>query len=99
MLKSGDMRELLVRSANMVRPLMQEKGLALRLDLSPYPTAAVCDHDKMIQVMTNLLGNAIKFTPAGSTIMIKSAMATSGESLQVSVIDEGVWAFPKRKKK
>ena len=53
---------------------------------------AVCDHDKIVQVITNLLGNAIKFTPAGRTIVVRIAhvMQQDGARMVVSVIDEGV---------
>src|SRR5690606_749502 len=84
--------ELIVRSAEMVRPLLEEKGIKVRLDTGSAPVMAVCDNDKMVQVMTNLLGNAIKFTPAGKTVTLRLSLdgEGSGQRVSVSVIDEGI---------
>jgi signal transduction histidine kinase len=41
----------------------------------------------MTQVLTNLLSNAAKFSPAGSEVVIK--IETAGDKVLVSVIDEG----------
>lgn len=57
---------------------------------------ALFDHAKIIQVMTNLISNAIKFTPEGSTITVSIEEATLKKrkeqipAVQVTVKDEGV---------
>jgi len=91
MLQSGDMRELAARSAEMVRPLLQEKNITLVLDQAQ-DTAVVCDHDKIVQVITNLLGNAIKFTPPDKRITLHTHSLQGDQGVQVvlSVIDEGI---------
>ena len=46
------------------------------------------DDDKIFKVVTNLLGNAIKYSEAGATVTLRSIV--EGEKLMVSVIDTGV---------
>ncbi|MGE5197297.1 MAG: histidine kinase dimerization/phospho-acceptor domain-containing protein, partial [Deltaproteobacteria bacterium] len=48
------------------------------------------DHDRIVQVMTNLIGNAIKFTPANGTITVEALLSPSGREVQVSVADTGI---------
>lgn len=90
-LAPGDMRMLVGRSIEMVRPLFEEKNITLEVDQSE-DSAVVCDHDKIVQVITNLLGNAIKFTPAGRRITVHSHTEPGEKSRQilVAVKDEGV---------
>lgn len=92
LLKRGDMRELLKRAAESMEPLLKDKQLTLKLDMPSEPTPAVCDHDKIGQVLTNLIGNAIKFTPAGKSITLHTHAIADAVNPQVvvSVADEGV---------
>ncbi len=65
-----------------------EKGVTLEMELvGPVPQVVV-DEDRMGQVLLNLVGNALQFTPAGGTVRIV------GESLadraQIQVIDTGI---------
>ena len=87
-----DMRELLKYAAESVNPLLKDKQLTLTLDMPSEATLAVCDHDKISQVLTNLLGNAIKFTPAGKAVTLHTHAIADAVNPQVvvSVIDEGV---------
>ncbi len=48
------------------------------------------DPDKITQVLNNLIGNAIKFTPQGGKITVKSSWNGDGTKVQVSVTDTGV---------
>jgi signal transduction histidine kinase len=64
-----DCMRLLQEVLDAMRPLVQEKQINLRTVL---PTNAVMslDRNKMFQVFSNLINNAIKFTPVGGTIQI-----------------------------
>ena len=52
------------------------------------PVVAFLDDRKLFQVMENLLGNAVKFSPAGS--LIRVACEVSEENVRIAVSDEGV---------
>ncbi|MBI2149326.1 MAG: HAMP domain-containing histidine kinase, partial [Acidobacteria bacterium] len=65
-----------------------EKGIRLTLEPSRQPVEVHCDRDRIVQVMGNLIENALKFSPANSEIVTRVAEAGAG-SVVVSVIDSG----------
>jgi len=71
-----------------VKPLAAEKPVLLEVKL-PEPSVLVwADRDKVTQVLMNLIGNAIKFTPPQGRVMV-SAWRDGTEWAQVSVNDSG----------
>jgi PAS domain S-box-containing protein len=67
----------------------RQAGVTLRLDMPPGAewVQAEIDHDRMVQVLTNLVSNAIKFTPAGKDVILGLAQRPGWARL--SVTDEG----------
>ena len=65
--------------------LAREAGVVV--DVSAGPAVVVCDGDRVTQALVNLLGNALKFTPVGGTVLVSTARR--GEEMQVSVADTG----------
>lgn len=71
-----------------LRPVATEKVVALQAT-TPEPSILVwADRDKVNQVLLNLIGNAIKFTPAQGRVTV-SASRNGYESVRVSVADTG----------
>ncbi len=71
----------------MIAPQMRAKGLAYELR-SPVDTLMVAaDHEKLQQILVNLLSNALKFTPTGGRIDLDCS--TNDESVLVTVTDNG----------
>lgn len=68
-------------------PTMERAGLSLVTDIEDLPRAAHLDHDMVERIVSNLLANAIKYTPRGT---ISIALRDLGESLSISVTDTGV---------
>jgi len=64
------------------------KGLYLKLELEEPLPLVPCDADRLIQVLNNLLNNAIKFTKTGG-ITIASVNKTGSNNITVSVKDTG----------
>jgi len=73
---------------NEVLPVAQSQKLTLTLSLPAQPLPPVlADVDRIKEVLMNLIGNALKFTPAGGTITISFAM--QGDLIATSVKDTG----------
>lgn len=74
----------------------REKQLSLRLDVpsAPPPCVALCDRARLVDVVSKLVGNALKFTAAGGTVTIALARADGG--IRVSVRDTGKGIPPDR---
>ena len=74
------------------------KGLLLESDLAAEEPFALADPARLQQVLWNLLNNAIKFTPRGGRIVVRTRNGTCGESgaarLVVEVSDTGVGIEP-----
>lgn len=64
-----------------------EAGLVLRQDLGVEDIKVSCDHNRLIQALSNLLGNAIKFCADGDTVTL-AAERLDGEVI-ISVADTG----------
>ena len=62
------------------------KNIAMKVRIDPLPSM-IADTDRLSQVFTNLLENAINYTPDGGTVML-TARAGSGEAI-ISVADSG----------
>jgi signal transduction histidine kinase len=77
--------EVIEESVASVASLANEKNIKLETDVSD--VAVLIDRQRIIQVLVNLLANSIKFSPAGSSILIR-AQAIAG-SLQIIVQDRG----------
>ena len=79
-------------SAANFEPMAFRQGITLALEL-PHSLAWVnADEDRLIQVLTNQLDNAFKFTPPGGTVTITAG--ENGETVWVSVTDTGVGIAP-----
>jgi len=59
--------DLLEKATDMMEVMARAK---ITLSISPQAIQLCADPDRIIQVLTNLLGNAIKFSPAGSTVWL-----------------------------
>jgi two-component system phosphate regulon sensor histidine kinase PhoR len=81
-----NLAELLEEAAASLRPLAEKKGTALILDCPPDLSARV-NGSLLIQAVINLLDNACKYSPAGSTVRLAAA-AVEGKLL-IEVTDEG----------
>jgi PAS domain S-box-containing protein len=67
-------------------------GHSFVLEVPEEPISAEADRDKLRQVLSNLVDNAIKFSPRGGTVTV--AAHRRADSVEVSVADEGVGIPP-----
>lgn len=90
---------LLQTCVELVRPMAEEKGLNLRVDLSPeLPAWLMLDPNRVRQVVLNLLNNATKFTQAGYVALTARPLygGAEGDMLRISVEDTGIGIAPDR---
>ncbi|NDY56611.1 response regulator [Desulfovibrio sulfodismutans] len=78
--------EVITRSVTATSALIEQKGLSLAQDVSFGLPQFLGDRDRLIQVMLNLISNAVKFTAAGG-ITIRAFI--DGEMIRVGVSDTG----------
>ncbi len=91
--------ELVAEVASLVRPRAVERGLTLRVAFDgAVPATVRIDPLRVKQVLTNLLGNAIKFTAAGSVTLRVACDDGSdhGRALRFDVTDTGVGMTPEQ---
>jgi PAS domain S-box-containing protein len=60
----------------------------IRLDAPPGPVVGVWDRDRLGQIVRNLLGNAVKYSPDGGEILVR--IEDHGDTAQVSIKDGGI---------
>nr|BAL52743.1 histidine kinase [uncultured Chloroflexota bacterium] len=69
-------------------PQIEAQGLSLEVNVPADLPPVRADEDRLIQVLTNLVGNAIKFTPSGGRIAIEAEKR--GNEVYLSVQDTGI---------
>ena len=82
-----DVGALINEAVQSLRPLIEDRGLRLTHDVPPDLPRVEADHDRVLQVLGNLLGNAAKFSPAGGTVAIAATLQQ--HEVVVSMRDEG----------
>ncbi|MBZ5498395.1 MAG: HAMP domain-containing protein [Acidobacteriia bacterium] len=74
-LKSNDLAGLARTAAAELQPVAGERDLTLELEVPEQPLMVECDGDRILQIIRNLLGNAVKFSPRGKAIRVRVARA------------------------
>lgn len=87
-----EMIAAVIREAVVVHePLAQDKGIRLAAHIEQADELVQCDRERVLQVLANVLGNAIKFTPGGT---IDVNVVRGGDHVKVSVADSGPGITP-----
>ncbi|UXH76512.1 ATP-binding protein [Roseateles amylovorans] len=83
-----DLRAQVTSVVRELDPLLQARGLRVDLDQSIVPLIVRLDPLRFQQVVRNVLANAIRFSPAGSLIDLRTEATPQGEA-HVAVLDRG----------
>jgi len=82
-----DLRTLLQACRELFAPLVSNQAFSMKIDAGNEPLFADLDHDRILQVLSNLIGNSLKFTPNGGTIELSARKRET--HVEVSVTDNG----------
>jgi histidine kinase len=70
----------------------EDKGIQLETQVEPHLPSIMIDKDRILQVLTNLVGNALQYTPSGGKVSIRVARDKS--EILISVSDTGIGIAP-----
>jgi signal transduction histidine kinase len=86
--QSGDWVEFVRHNADLNGTLAARRGMAVEVDIAAVePLMVPFDPNRMEQVLNNLIGNAVKFSPSGRRIVV--SVRREGDFARTSVIDNG----------
>lgn len=86
-----DVRRMLEEVVAHIRPLVESQGLELLTRIAPNIRPMHADKEKLTACLLNLLGNAVKYTPAGQVRLIAEQL---GSMLEIRVEDTGIGIAP-----
>ena len=84
-----DLGQLATEVARRLGPQFDDKGVALDVETGP-PLPVVTDRDRTAQVLTNLVGNALAYTPAGGRVSIRPFLDAGMTNIEVSDTGTGL---------
>jgi len=87
-----DINEIVLEALEQVGEPLRQKRHQLQTTLLPAPAWVMGDRKRLVQVVGNLLHNAVKFTPADGAL--KVALELGDETLRIVVADNGIGMLP-----
>jgi signal transduction histidine kinase len=91
-IKSVNVRQLVEEVMKEVLPQMNELGIQLLISPVSIVPMVLADADKIKEVLINLIGNAMKFTPKGGRVTI--SLTTIGDMVEITITDTGCGIDP-----
>ncbi len=87
-----DLDDVVAGSVEAIRPVAEAKQIEIELALPASPARLVGDPNRLQQVFTNLLNNAVKFTPEEGRVYV--SVTTADNDVEVAVRDTGIGIDP-----
>jgi two-component system cell cycle sensor histidine kinase PleC len=91
-----DLRGTVLSVARLLSPQADRAGINIVADFEDGPPAVETDEGRVRQVLINLVGNAIKFTPKGGKVSIRMKGELAGGAVKLQVRDSGIGISPER---
>jgi signal transduction histidine kinase len=92
-LRPDDLRAAVESATHLHDALAERRGVDVRLDLPTRPIRIRHDPPRIGQVIANLVGNAVKFTPRGGTVRV--SVEPTSDGARIDVVDTGVGIDPR----
>ena len=83
-----DLHQVLRSALELIEPASRARGLTIEAHLPAHPCWVIGDSARLLQVFSNLLSNACRYTPEGGSIQVSASRNARGAS--VDVVDTGV---------
>jgi len=77
------------RSVRACEPVARQKQVALQVEIADALSEAIIDRDRVVQVLKNVIENAIAFTPAGSKVNVAAREDVEERELVITIRDDG----------
>lgn len=90
-----DLADAALRAAGILGVRAQNRDIALEVNAARDDAVATAEFRRVLQILINLIGNAIAYSPVGSTVRIAAQIAGEGRAM-VSVADEGPGVSPEQ---
>jgi|CXWL01.1.fsa_nt_gi signal transduction histidine kinase len=84
----ADLGRVIASASKALQPLYERKGLRFSLEIPEGLPAAKADPEALVMVATNLVGNAVKYTPEGGKVAV--GVSIEPEGLRLYVSDTGI---------
>lgn len=81
--------DLIARARDILEPLADAARVSFAFEIEQ-GAEAYCDAERVVQVIANLVGNSVEFTPPGGKIMIRAARDGAGARVEVSDSGRGI---------
>ncbi|MDB5756973.1 MAG: hypothetical protein JWM30_262 [Burkholderia sp.] len=83
-----DLKSVVYNAVEQVRPFIEAQRHHLLFDLAAETAYVLGDQKRLVQIVTNLLNNAAKYTPEGGEIHVR--LKVNGDTLELSIEDNGI---------
>jgi signal transduction histidine kinase len=82
-----DARAIARDAIDELRSLAERKRIVILIDLPAEETGLVCDHERLVQALGNVIGNAVKFTPESGEVRV--ALSATEDECVFAISDSG----------
>ena len=87
--KRVEVGALVSETVESIRGYADGRGVKVRIESATAPSDVWTDADRLAQVVTNLLSNAIRFSPADSEVVVSAGKKAGSDAVVISVRDHG----------
>ena len=93
-----DIRDIAKRAAGILGVRASARDISVSVEAADEPLYATAEFRRVLQILINLIGNAIAYSPEGSSVSVTS-WANSDDTVSLSVIDQGPGVTPEQSAK